>query len=246
MLALKRCLIMGISMLFLGVVHGAQAQGEQNSSTKVVTNPVGAMVYIRGEYNLAGRAPYTVAQPLDGLYQLQASKRGFEDYSTTFRFVPGATDRISIRLTKKTRPRAFVRSMFIPGWGQIYSNHKTKGIFITAAQIGTLGTLIYEDSQYQKSVDEYNNAVRLYEENIQDSELREILYLQVKQAEVDVNAKYETRRKWIIIASSVYIYNLVDVLLFFPRYDYHGFSVGVAVDGNPVDSSVQVGFEAKF
>ncbi len=47
-------------------------------------------------------------------------------------------------LVVKTKMGALYRSMVIPGWGQIYSGHKVKGIFFTVTTLGLVGAALTE------------------------------------------------------------------------------------------------------
>ena len=110
---------------------GLPAQEQAPINTQVVANPAGSIIYLEGEYGLAGRTPYTILKNLKGTYRIRAKKWGYETYTGLYEFRPGVSQRISVNLTKKTRSRAAFRSLILPGWGQRYSDQPAKGWIIT-------------------------------------------------------------------------------------------------------------------
>lgn len=236
-----------VVLLFLiAFAGGAPAQSNGAGGTKVMTTPDGATVEIQGEYTLIGRAPYTILKPLIGPYRIKARKRGFENYSSTHLFRPGTQEQLSIRLTRKTRLRAGVRSLFFSGWGQFYSDQPIKGLFITTAQLASLGYLLYADTKYQKSVDDYNDALAAFQSGGKSAEMHDLLLARVNAAKSESDRRYETRRRSIIAAASVYVYNLLDALIFFPSFPNANVRVNVGLKQTPQAGRVEIGLKTKF
>ncbi|RMD98803.1 MAG: PEGA domain-containing protein [Calditrichaeota bacterium] len=244
MKSLNVCLAV-IFGLFAGQATLAQTPKEE-TGTKIVTSPVGALVFLHGEYKLAGRSPYSIQQPLQGLYHIRASKRGYENYSSTHYFRPGVNERLSIKLTRKTRLRSTIRSMFFPGWGQYYTDQKFKGILISSFQLASAAYLIFADSDYQTAVKDFNTAVQNFQAQEKNAELRDQLILNVQQARKQVDDKYEIRRRAVWVAASIYIYNLLDALIFFPSYPDSRIGVNLAVEKVNGQQTVGIGLRTQF
>ena len=224
--------------------HALYAQATGDEGIQIIASPKGTVVHIDGEYSVAGSTPYTVVQKLEGVYRIKAKRPGYEDYTAKFRFKPGVNHRISIRLTQKTRGRSFLRSMFVPGWGQSYTDQKTKSYFIRLSAVGALTYLIVRDVRYQNAVDDFEAVVRQYEANQKNSGKAEILLKDVQNAQGVVDNRFERRRTALLIAGSVYFYNILDALLFFPDFDVAG--LRFSFDPNIQDSSIKLGFTARL
>lgn len=218
---------------------GGEAEGVQ-----IVASPKGAIVQIDGEYGIAGSAPYTIKQGIDGFYRIRATYPGYEDYDSKFQFKPGVNHRISIRLTRKTRARAFMRSFIVPGWGQSYTGQKTKSYFIRSASLAALTYLIVREVKYQDAVDNFEKAVSNYQANQKNSELASALFKEVQSTQSTVDKRFERRRTALIIAGSVYLYNVLDAFFFFPDFDIAG--LNFSVKPNIQDSSLKFGFSARL
>jgi hypothetical protein len=92
---------------------------------------------------------------------------------------------------------AFFRSIIVPGWGQMYKGSMAKGIVILSVEVASIaGALVCENlrsSYYQKTLAEYNTQVRAQYQN------RTTSYRNI-------------RNGFIVAASAIYVYNIVDVV----------------------------------
>jgi hypothetical protein len=94
--------------------------------------------------------------------------------------------------------KALLRSIIVPGWGQMYKGSMGKGIIILSAEVASIaGALVCENlrsSYYNKAVAEQRNAsVQAQYQN------RAISYRNI-------------RNGFIVAASAIYVYNIVDVV----------------------------------
>ncbi len=223
------------------VTEPADTGPETLARTQILTRPTGAFVFLEGEYGLAGRAPYTVTYFLRGTYEIKTKLRGYEDWSADYFFSGKGTEKISIKLSPKTRLKALMRSAVIPGMGQAYSDQRVKGVIISAMQFSSLGAFLIEELRYRDSVDDFNAALTAFQ-----NDANQRARLEAAQARLD--RRYETRQRWAIITASIYIYNLIDVIAFFPSYHRNGLDVSLTV-GPPTDftdQTAQVGVRAQF
>lgn len=238
-------------LMLAGLDHG-QAQTEDETSptettpdnlarTQILTRPTGAIVFLEGEYGLAGRAPYTVTYFLRGNYEIKTKLRGYEDWSANYFFNGRGTEKISIKLSPKTRLKALMRSAVIPGMGQAYSDQRVKGLIISAMQFSSLGVFLIEELRYRDSVDDFNAALTAFQ-----NDANQRARLDAAQARLD--RRYDTRQRWAIITASIYIYNLIDVIAFFPSYHRNGLDVSLTVSPPTdfTDQTAQVGVRAQF
>ncbi|MDZ7289547.1 MAG: DUF5683 domain-containing protein [candidate division KSB1 bacterium] len=215
---------------------------------QILTRPNGALVFLEGEYTLAGRTPYTITYYLKGAYHLRAIKPGYENWSTEYFFNGKGEDKLTIKLKPKTRLKAVTRSVFLPGWGQVYADQRTKGFLIGVLQLGAAGILIYQDSRYTEALNNYNAALQNYRANQNSLEGQQELIAQVKARRADLDNAYEWRKRWLIVTGSIYLYNLLDVMLFFPSYHNRAVEVGLSLNPPPGANGAVVGLNvnAKF
>ena len=92
---------------------------------------------------------------------------------------------------------AFLRSLIVPGWGQLHKKQKAKGITILGTTIiGVAGIVVSQNqstSYHNKALNNTNNELRRSYQN-------------------KSNSWQNIRNGFIIGTSAIYIYNLVDVL----------------------------------
>ncbi len=221
---------------------------ENAAKTQILSRPSGAIVSLQGEYGLAGRAPYTVVHYLKGRYKIKAAKYGYENWSKEFFFAGKGNEKISIKLSPKTRVKGFYRSMLFPGWGQAYADQRVKGALIATAQSVSLGALIYQNAQYNEALDDFNAAAAAFQQGQGDAVQRPILLGQLNAAQSELDGRYEARRRWALFAASIYVYNLLDILLFFPSYHHDNVEVNLTVTPpvDPASETFKVGVQAQF
>ncbi len=108
-----------------------------------------------------------------------------------------------IRLTDP-RPDAIVRSMIIPGWGQVYKGEKTKGRFLMAAWgvtfVGAVGSHLARKSAEDKYISETNPDL-------------------VKSKFDDFNKWHVARNNFAIAATGIWLYSYFDAI--FRKNSHH-------------------------
>lgn len=126
--------------------------------------------------------PFTFdLSPRENAYTLMFSALGYEDRIKQYSLGPnnkiestvvGGRKQYNtdIRLTSKTRSRAFMRSIVYPGWGQVYShdkrytsNRKSIGRGMMFGGILTLIGAAYSWDNYNKSLNIYNASKKTYD-----------------------------------------------------------------------------------
>lgn len=100
------------------------------------------------------------------------------------------------------RPTAVLRSMLVPGWGQLYKNDRKKGyVLVSSAATITLAMVIFHFVQ-KEAYDEYRNATDL---NI------------IEQKYDNYNRLYKCRNNAALIAGGIWLYSFFDALLTEPK-----------------------------
>lgn len=227
---LKRTLttLIWLSVLPLGI----SAQTSSSGGLTVKSSPAGAEVTLSGDAVLSGVTPTTFQQYLIGTYQVTVKHHGFEGYSTRVTLDPTKLQSIDVTLSPKTRIKAAARSLFIPGWGQIYGEQKSKGTLYCLLAAGAVGAFIVADHDFQQKNDRFKQLVATYDSSFAAGASYQQLQSAQSAIATDQSKAYKAenlRRATIGVAIGVWSLNLLDALLFFPE-DHGTFSVkGVSI-----------------
>ncbi len=227
---MKRILITTF-ILSLGLAL-ASAPANAAESLTVQSNPPGAEFTLDGDASLSGVTPATLNFPLIGEYRLTVTRHGYEKYQTRLVLDPSKPLQVDVDLSPRTGSKAAIRSLFLPGWGQFYTEEKTKGFAFSLLFTGAL--LAYssanddfetKEDDYSRRRDEYDNALA------RGSSLDDISrrYQLLVAAQDDAYEAESDRRIAIGAVIGVWGLSVLDALLFSPS-DRGTFSVkGVEV-----------------
>lgn len=210
------------------------AQTEQQAVVNVRSNPSGATVVLSGDHTVAGVTPTTFSQPLRGFYRVSASREGFETYHSSVVLTGKDAITINIPLTPKTRFKAGLRSLLVPGWGQRYAGSKTRGAFITIGALAsaTVAGLLY--LHFDNERDTYYEVKHRYD-TTRDVAARQSMLSELYGAQKDAYDAERTKNVAVGILVGYWAYNVLDAMVFFPDF-------GMTVSG--VDISLQPQFES--
>jgi hypothetical protein len=209
---------------------------------QILTRPNGALVSLEGEYAMAGRAPYTITHFLRGVYHIRATKTGYENWATEYSFNGRGDDKLTIKLKPKTRAKAIMRSAVFPGWGQAYADQRAKGVLISLLQCSAIGFSIYENFRYTDAFNDYNTALRNLRAQQNTQSGKDDLIAQVRATKSNLDDAYTRRRRWLIAAGSIYLYNLLDAAFFFPTYHRGDLEINVTFNSQTGASGAAIGF----
>lgn len=205
-----------MAALLFWICSGVRAQTKDE--ILITTKPPGATVYLDGDFELVANTPARLPADISGRYKAKITRPGYETWKGELTFVPGSPNQIEIRLTSKTRFKAFVRSFFIPGWGQRYSGNTTRGTLIMSASVVSAASIIVTDriystksKEYDVALADFNNASSIDEKN------RLKLILNSKQR--DAYDAETNRNAAIAIGIAGWAFNILDALVFFPESD---------------------------
>jgi len=199
----------------VSLVCGAESIA-QNTGALITSNPPGAAITLDGEYKLSATTPCRLPDNVTGRFTLKATMPGYESWTGDIVIIPGQENKYSFGLSPKTRVKAALRSLFIPGWGQYYSGQTTRAYVVNIATVGFgIGTII-ADYDFRQKRDDYKQAqtdlenATSYEEI---SRLRQFVFDKNREA-YDAET---TRNTFAIITAALWTYNVLDALIFFPE-----------------------------
>jgi hypothetical protein len=244
---LKR--ILTTTFLLLGMLPLTALGQSGGGSVTVTSDPGGAQVRLTGDATLAGVTPTTFRQFLLGDYDLIVSKPGYETYKERVLIDPSRPLQFSVSLSPKTRLKAALRSTFVPGWGQHYTDQHTKAwLFHTLAIGSVIGYLITDhnfDIRYEKYIrsrDEYDAAVN---SGVGRAELERLLDdLLTRQEQAFDHEDY--RRIAIGSVIGTWTLSVLDALLFLPDHGANVSVGGVSIQPGTADSPLGLNLSYRF
>ena len=177
--------------------------------------PAGAAVEFEGPQRTITSSPNAIVRPKSGWYRLKASHPGFESFKQDVFIDPQSPASITGSLSPKTRWKAGARSVFIPGWGHYYSGQTAKGVIFTGLTAGMLvgyyffaAHAVHEQDEYDDLRAEYDAATSVEEQEALQPKVEEAL-----EGWYDADSN---RLTWGYITLGVYVYQILDAVLFFP------------------------------
>ena len=200
----------------LVMMTSAVAQGSPEGEITVTTKPSGALVSLRGEVVLSGISPVRFHQPLIGDYQLVVEKRGFERHHSHVLLDPTQSLSFEVTLSAKTRLKAAVRSLLIPGWGQAYTDQPGKAATLAVLGCGSVLAYLFLDHRFDDRYDKYENARTQYEAAVTTYD-KQRLWPRLVQTQNDAYDAENWRRGAIGVVVGVWAAGVLDALLFHPR-----------------------------
>ena len=195
------------------------AQNILTGDVVIRSTPEGALVTISGDVVVSGVTPARFSHLLVGDYRLVLQKPGFERYSSRVVLDPTRPSEIDVRLSRKTSLKAAARSLLIPGWGQLYSEKKTKGYLLgTMAAVSVLAYLAADD-EFDYRYDLYTSKQDRYDEWLTTGSQADLRRLkpELDEARRDAYDAENVRRVTIGAIVAVWSVSLLDALFFPPK-----------------------------
>lgn len=188
-----------------------QAQkSKEGNLIKINSTPSGAIVHLKGLYSIVGRTPFVVPYPIEGHYKIKAVKEGYESETTYIDILGDKESQILIRLSPKSRFKSAVRSLAFPGWGQIYSGDKVRGVIISTIQIALGIRTLFAINDYNDSKDALNRALAQFERNKDEDSFQN-----VQEKLIQAQNDFDFRKTMFIVTAGFWIYNVIDSIVFF-------------------------------
>ena len=226
-------------ILYLGLSLSPLAASAQDTGNVVInTDPQGAVAKLSGDITLSGVTPVRFDRPLSGRYRIEVVREGFEAYHSVAYFTEKQATHLDIKLTPKTRAKAFVRSLIIPGWGQKYYGDNTKAaLLLLGAAASSAGYFIVR-SDYNDKVDTYNAKKAAWTAAGGWSDKLK-LGQEMYDAQKKANSAEDRVNIMIGVVAGIYALNALDCLLFFP--ENNTFTEYKALTARPEITPHQVG-----
>lgn len=231
-------------LLLLLAVSGSVAQ-DNPPSLIVDSNPSGARASLLGPFTYSGVTPATFIQPIYGKFNLEVEKPGYETHKSSVYLEPGKTASVSVNLSAKTRFKAGVRSLFIPGWGQIYSDQKGKGYFfmVLTAAAGTAALITHDEFKYRRDL--YDETYNRYLE-ASTIEEKNVIYPELQAKKKDAYDAETERMIAIYAVVGVWGLNMIDALFFFPDFTDNQIVEGISIRPNENLDGAQITVSYSF
>ena len=215
---LKRILTASLFFVLLPVILNAQGTVQGNFTVK--SSPAGAEVILKGEAVVTGITPTVFQQPLFGEYKVNIKRFGYEKYSTRVMLDPSKPQELSINLSPKTRIKAAVRSLVVPGWGQLYAEEKTKSLIFNLLAVGSIAAYLIADDEYNDKYNDYRASERAYDSTIANGGSYADIqnrWLDLKENQEEVYDAETIRRVTIGSVIGAWSLSVLDALFFFPQ-----------------------------
>ena len=197
---------------------GGQAQSLRRNQPGflIQSKPAGATVHIENE--IIGKTPCRFPYELSGRYRLKAQKKGYETWSRRIDFDHFNRDSLFIALAPKRHYKAVLRSLVLPGWGQLYTDQKLKGRALMTFQVLALGAAGYAHLQYRTRLDDYHQKIDRYEESLYSYQKERKAWKDLTASHAKLEDAFEFRQ-WLLYASAgVYLWNLIDSIFKYPKH----------------------------
>lgn len=220
---LKRTLTLSrqvfLTCLIMLLLAGAGLCQENAAGVTIRSSPPGAEVILEGDATVTAITPTTIHYPLIGDYRLTVKRKGFETYRTNVSLDPGRATQLDVELSRKTGVKAAARSMFIPGWGQWYTDQKFKSFSFSFLFAGAVGSYFIFDDRFREKEDIFLSRRDAYDNALESgASFGELQRLrdQLASAQEEAYDAEDARRIAIGAVVGVWALNVLDALLFSP------------------------------
>ena len=164
---------------------------------------------------MRGRTPWKLDDRIRGTFLVTASMPGYETWRGSVELNNGRAETYRLDLSPKKRSKALLRSLLIPGWGQIYAGSKGKGTLYILGEGAALVGYFITHRIYSDRADDWETARDAYlderfEENL-DARYRELAHRQERAQDA-----YDTRQVFAYGALGLAALNVLDILFFTP------------------------------
>lgn len=211
---------LAILVLVASAIAPALAQQASTGTVTVISVPAGAEVRLEGESIVTGVSPVVFRYPLVGKYRLSVTRAGYETYRTDLILDPSKEMVVNVRLVAKTRFKAAIRSVFIPGWGQYYSGQRTKGLVYSLVAAASVMGYFIADNDFDRKLNRFNSRLGDFDRAEQSGvgfDQLEILRSDMLNEQLEAFDAETVRRISIGTIVGAWSLSVIDALLFFPE-----------------------------
>lgn len=206
-------LVMGPCLDGVAAQTSEGADDSRDAGSWIISEPQGAMVELGGGTRLRGFTPWRLDDRVRGSYSLKARMPGYETWEGNILLDGSQDETYSLALVPKTRAKALLRSLFIPGWGQRYAGYPRRANLLFVAEAASLIGLAITHEKYQDRVNDWEEARDVYlaetvEENLPSRRSK------VDEERDEADDAYNLRQAFFWSSVGIMAFNIVDVLLF--------------------------------
>lgn len=223
------------------------AQSIDQKSLTINTKPLAALVELKGDYTIISQTPFFYTNDLNGRYRIKISKPGYESWQKTIYFQTGKTQSLNISLPQKTHFKTLLKAACFPGWGHFYSERKANGILFGSSFWLSLGYTIIVSNQYSQKLNEYNKLYHHFDPLNLNNPNYENEWQEILRKHQQADDAYRTQKSWIWCTSTVYLINIIDALIFYPKFQKSiGEKLGYSISTDSRGTGSQVSLSLKF
>jgi hypothetical protein len=214
---------------------GVHAQMATSSgSLTIMSRPAGVSFRVVGDQSIVGRTPMTLARGLNGRYRVSGNESGYESWGRDILLDGVSADTLWMTLHPKSAFMALVRSTIVPGWGQFYAEHPTRGLVFMGAAAGGGVFFGITALQYENKLDDYRKAEAAYLAATTPPQLDVTLKAWQLASEKAEDA-YKLRQIALGVTGGIWLLGMIDATLGFPRVGLG--PVLLSVDVRPSEAS---------
>ena len=172
------------------------------------------------------RLPIRDERFFEGSYELDINKLGYEKYHTRFDVAMGEFPEFDIDLRPKRPGKAAVRSLLVPGRGQIYSSDADNrgrffmGVTYFTSTMALVGASGYLWDEFSKARDMYEGAKSNYKNAVEIDDVVSTQSIMLSEHST-MSDKRSTAVFVTALTAGIWVFNAIDAALFFPS-EYKG------------------------
>ena len=235
----KTCILVPILLIIFNYISlFGQSEERQYEEKKVVVTSTQNNVEVVVDDEIIGKTPLrkTFFTQSDTL-RMQFKKEGYLTKSYLLDFSRRTEHEFKVKLMKgpKNKQVAVISSVIIPGSGQFYTGRYLSGFILVSLTFGSLYGSLNANKTYTDAKNDYLNAQENYEKNLNVANFAP-LYEEMQKTYDTMEEKYNTRRIFYSITAALWLYNIVDSYIFFPKQK----TIYLSLQSNPEYSRISV------
>jgi TolB-like protein len=187
---------------------------QQVGAVKFTSYQPGALIKMNGKSYKLSKEEINLPT---GDYSFEISKPGFEDKEIDIIVENNRTNNINVALQRKTKGKAFTRSLLLPGWGQAYQGKTTRAWLYPVVFVGSAAGALYFSAQYNTAVTDYNDIRDQYLSEVDEDEI-DRLRGEMDAKYDDVNSLETTRNIFYATTATIWLWNILDTVILPPAW----------------------------
>jgi hypothetical protein len=192
----------------------------------VTGRPVVAEVVVDDES--FGSLPVSAKPLKPGYHRVQVRATGYEAVRYDMNFSPDENKNLNVYLQPKLRGKAMLRSLFLPGWGQMYADKKLRTVAYPVFQLTAIGAALWTNSRYNKAIDKFEVAKIGYAEAFTLEDVDQT-WKTLGAKSQDIKTAKSQRTMVIGVAVGMWLWNIIDAAIWPPQTAADNESKGIGL-----------------